>query len=140
MCDPSHTAGFQHRRRSALLLAAAISVLFSSQAHSQTTSTGALTGLVLDPSGAALPGVVIRLSSHETGATDSATSDREGDFSFLLLPPGDYEVEANETGPVPLIASATASIRVTETAHLDLHLRLATVVQSIRIEIGRAHV
>jgi hypothetical protein len=133
MGNASHADGLQHRRRSALLLTMAISLLFSGQVRSQTTSTGALTGLVLDPSGAALPGAVIHLTSQETGATDSATSNGEGEFSFLLLPPGDYEVKASKTGPVPLIASATASVRVTETAHLDLHLRLATVIQSTRI-------
>ena len=134
MCNASHADGPQHRRSSAFLLTIAFFVLFSGQVRSQTASTGALTGLVLDPSGAALRGAVVVLTSQETGATDSATSNGEGDFSFLLLLPGDYEVKASKTGPVPLIASATANVRVTETAHLDLHLRLATVIQSVSTE------
>ena len=68
-----------------------ISLLISGQVSGQTTSTGALTGLALDPSGAALPGAVILLTRKETGATDSAISGGEGNFSFLLLPPGLYE-------------------------------------------------
>jgi Carboxypeptidase regulatory-like domain len=83
---------------SAFLLTMAFFVLFSGQVRSQTASTGALTGLVLDPSGAALRGAVVVLTSQETGATESATSNGEGDFSFLLLP-GDYEVKASKTCP-----------------------------------------
>ena len=86
--NTSHADGPQHRRSSAFLLAMAFFVLISGQARSQTPSTGALTGLVLDPSGAALRGAVVVLTSQETGATDSATSNGEGEFSFLLLLPG----------------------------------------------------
>ena len=45
MGDARHADGPQHRRSSPLL------VLFSGQVRSQTASTGALTWLVLDPSG-----------------------------------------------------------------------------------------
>ena len=134
MGNASHAEGPQHRRRSAFLLTMAFVLLFSAKVRSQTASTGALTGLVLDPSGAALRGAVVVLTSQETGATDSATSNGEGDFSFLLLLPGDYEVKASKTGTVPLVARATAKVRVTETAHLALHLRLATVIQSVSTE------
>ena len=133
MSNGSRADGLRHRRCSALLLTMTIAVLFSSQIRSQTPSTGALTGLVLDPSGAVLPGAVVRLTNQETGATDSATSNEEGSFSFLLLPPGDYEVQTSKTGSVPLIARGTASVRVTETAHLNLHLQLTTLIQSMQI-------
>jgi hypothetical protein len=74
----------RHGRRSALLLTMVISVLFCGQVCSQTPSIGASTGLVLDPSGAASPGAVVHLTGGETGATDSAFSNGEGNFSFLL--------------------------------------------------------
>jgi hypothetical protein len=114
MGNALHADGLQHRRRLALLMTTTFLVLFSAQVRSQTTSSGALTGLVLDPSGTALPGAVILLTSQETGATDSAISDGEGNFSFLLLPPGHYEVKASKMGAAPLIANATVGVRVTE--------------------------
>jgi hypothetical protein len=133
MSSAFHPNGQRRRRRRALLVTMVMSVLFSSHMPGQTTSTGALTGLVLDPSGAVLPGTLVRLTNQDTRATYSAASDGDGRFGFLLLPPGDYEVQASTTDAVPLIASAIASVTVTETAHLDLHLRLATVIQSMKI-------
>ncbi len=128
-----HTNELQRRRRCALLLTIGISLLCSGHISSQTTSTGALTGLVLDPSGAVLPRTLVRLTDQKTRATYSAVSDGDGRFGFLLLPPGDYEVQASTTDSVPLTASATASVTVTETSHLDLELRLATVIQNVKI-------
>ena len=133
MSNASRADRLPHCRRSALLLTIAISVVFSSHIRGQTPSTGALTGLVFDFSGAVLPGAVVRVINQDTGATDSAISDGQGNFSFPLLPPGDYTVQASKTGSVPLIASTIANVRVTETAHLDLHLQLATLVQSTQI-------
>jgi hypothetical protein len=133
MSNASRADRLPHCRRSALLLTIAISVVFSSHIRGQTPSTGALTGLVFDFSGAVLPGAVVRVINQDTGATDSAISDGQGSFSFPLLPPGDYTVQAIKTGSVPLIASTIANVRVTETAHLDLHLQLATLVQSTQI-------
>jgi hypothetical protein len=133
MCNGSQANGLQHCRRSALLVAVAVFVLISSHIRGQTSSTGALTGSLFDPSGAVLPGAVVRLTNQETGATDSSTSDREGSFSFLLLPPGNYEVRASKTGSIPLIGNATASVTVTETSHLNLHLQLTTLIQTVQI-------
>jgi Carboxypeptidase regulatory-like domain/TonB dependent receptor len=133
MCNGSQAKTLLRCRRSALLLTIAVHVLMSGYIRSQTSSTGSLTGSVVDPSGAAVPGAVVRLTNQETGATDSTTSDGEGSFSFLLLPPGDYQVQASKAGSIPLIGSATASVTVTETSHLNLYLRLTTLIQNVQI-------
>ncbi|PYU20817.1 MAG: hypothetical protein DMG30_19735 [Acidobacteria bacterium] len=127
---------YHYRRRcrwSALLIILTSAVLISSSVQSQTASTGALTGVALDPTGAVLPGAVVRLTNQDTNATESGTSDNGGRFNFLLLSPGRYEVQASTTGSDTLTASATINIRVTEVVHLELHLRLATVLQSIKV-------
>jgi hypothetical protein len=107
--------------------------VFSGQLQGQTASTGALTGVTFDPAGAVLPGVVVRLASQDTGATESTTSDEEGRFTFLLLAPGRYEVQASRTGSNTLIANTTTKIDVTETVRIELHLGLATVFLSINV-------
>src|ERR1700740_3170670 len=122
-----------NRRLAAILAVATIVLLVPYNANSQTSSTGALSGLALDPTGALLPDVVVRLANKETATTRSATSDKDGRFSFLLLPPGEYEIQATRPGSVSLVGNATVYINVTETLRLELHLRLATVVHSISV-------
>jgi hypothetical protein len=106
---------------------------FPSRTNGQTPSTGALTGVTLDPTGAVLPAVVLLLTNKDTGSTTSVTSDKEGRFSFLLLSPGRYEVQANRTGFDTLITTPTINVSVTETVYIELHLRLATVFHSVEV-------
>ena len=116
-----------------MLAVATIVLLFPSCINSQTSSTGALTGIVVDPAGAALPDVVIRLANEDTATTRSVTADKEGRFSFPLLPPGKYEIRAEKSGSVSLIGDAAIYINVTETVRIELHLHIATVVHNISV-------
>ncbi len=116
--------------RCALTLAL-LALLLSENARSQTPSTGALVGAVLDPTGAVIPGVVVHLINRETGIRETATSDQEGRFSFLLLRPARYQIEGNAAGS--LSASAAVRVSVTETVHLDLHLQVATVFHTVNV-------
>ena len=128
----------EHRHQSccrgpALVVIVIVALVFSGRGRSQTASSGALSGVALDPTEAVLAGAVVRLVNQDTGAIQSATSDKDGRFNFLLLPPGKYELQAAKTGSDTLIASATVDVSVTEVLHLELRLRLATVFHSIRV-------
>jgi len=100
---------------------------------SQTASTGGLTGVALDPTGAVLPGVTIRLINRATGEDRSSTSNESGCFTFQFLPPGDYVVKASKSGAAPLGASTTVSVVVTEVASLVVRLELGTVPHTVRV-------
>src|ERR1700693_4757101 len=82
--------------RSILQLALAICLTVSAALAQQIT--GSITGTVADPSGAAVAGAAVKLTNMGTGAVQSSTSDSSGDFSFLLLPPGNYALEAATAG------------------------------------------
>jgi hypothetical protein len=127
---------------SGLLKAITIVLTLVYQGFAQTASTGALTGVSLDPTGAALPGVVVRLTNQDTSTTESTNSDEQGRFSLLLLTPGRYELQASTTGSdtLTLIASTTIKISVTETVRLELHLQPATVFQSTEVSAQRTMV
>jgi hypothetical protein len=123
-----------------LLTTVAIAVLFSGELYGQTASTGALSGIVFDPTGAVTPDVLIRVTNEGTGLTESRTSDQEGRFSFLLLHPGKYVIQANTANPDALSTSATVTVHVTETVQIDLHLRLPTVFHSVEVSSEAAMV
>jgi hypothetical protein len=102
-------------------------------AYSQTPSTGALNGVTLYPNETVLPGVVVHIANQDTGASASATSNNDGRFSFLLLAPGRYDVQASRAGFDTLVIMPTINVNVTESVDIELHLRLATVLHTIDV-------
>jgi len=60
--------------------------------------TGSVTGTVTDPTGATVSSAAVKLTNTGTGAVQDATTDGSGDFRFLLLPPGNYALQATTPG------------------------------------------
>jgi hypothetical protein len=115
-----------------LLAAVIVSAVTSSHGYAQTPSTGALTGVVFDASGALLIGADITLANQNTGEKGTTTSDDEGRFGFFLLVPGRYELCAEKAGFASLCRTGM-DINVTETRRLDLRLQPATVVSKVQV-------
>ena len=109
-----------------------LSSVCSGSEYAQTASTGALDGVVLDPSNAVLPGVSIQLQKESGGDAQSTFSGENGRFVIQLLPPGTYQLKASKTDFRPLILSHLY-VYVTETLRLELHLQL--VEQAERSEV-----
>jgi carboxypeptidase family protein/TonB-dependent receptor-like protein len=103
---------------------AAFGLGLAGTAFGQTASTGAVTGITLDPSGAVLPGVVVNVVKEGSGERKSVTSDENGRFGFLLLPAGKYEVQASKADFDP-VSLPEIDVHVTETLRLELHFRIA---------------
>lgn len=74
-----------------------IALSFTVLAQSQAT-TGNIEGRVLDPKEAAVPGASVTATNLETGLEKTATTNDEGIFRIILLPPGRYTVRASATG------------------------------------------
>ena len=98
----------------------------------QTASTGAVTGITSDSSGALLPDVDITLTKENSGETRSATSDDEGRFGVLLLSPGAYDLKAKKSNFEPLTLS-DLHVSVTETLRVDVRLFVARRVEHVEV-------
>jgi len=66
-------------------------------AQSQAT-TGNIEGRVLDPKEAAVPGATVTATNQQTGLERTATTNGEGSYLIILLPPGTYIVRASASG------------------------------------------
>ena len=110
----------------------ALALALAGVAGGQTASTGALTGVTLDPSGAVLAGIILRLINEDASEVKSATSDNNGRFAFVLLPPGTYAVEASKADFKP-VTQRDIHVHVTETLRLELRLELATRVERMQV-------
>jgi outer membrane receptor protein involved in Fe transport len=79
------------------LLACLLMMSAVALAQSQAT-TGNIEGRVLDPKDAAVPGATVVVTNQDTGLEKTATTNDEGTFTIILLPPGNYMVRANAGG------------------------------------------
>ena len=121
--DPNgFTLAHLRSRRPCLCLIVVSSVLVAS-GLAQTSTTGAVSGIVLDPSGAAIPSVSVQVAKESGGVTQSTTSNENGWFAIQLLPPGTYRLQVSRPDFKTLTLS-DLHIYVTETLRLELHLQL----------------
>lgn len=100
------------------VIAAAVLLVLAATASAQTL-TGTIAGRVTDAQGGALPGVLVTLASR-TGET-TQTTNAQGDFRFLGLSPGIYEVRTSLQGFKP---SAQSNLEITIGKLIDLKLTL----------------
>src|SRR5882762_9931690 len=66
--------------------------LLSTAAFAQTSTTGSIEGKVVDVNGAAVPGVGVSVKSPNLISPQSTTTDDQGNYRVLNLPPGKYTV------------------------------------------------
>ena len=93
----------------------------SAFSQSQST-TGNIEGHVADPNGAVVPGVSVTAKNQDTGFAKTTTSDTDGNFIFVLLPPGNYKVDV---AALKGFAAATyQNVKVTVGAQTSLDVTL----------------
>ena len=92
-----------------------------------------LEGLVLDPAGAAVPAASVRLRNVATGFDRKTHTDRQGFYSFPLLPVGAYDLEVAKEGFAPKTLRGLV-LQVSQTVRLNIPLELAHERTSLRID------
>lgn len=120
----------RHPLRFVFYLLFALLPFLSGRSLSQTASTGALIGITLDAAGSPIAGVAVELVNSANGRSES-TSDENGRFSFLFLPPARYTVNFSKLGFTTL--SSSINISVTETHRLDIRLQLVPVHEQVLV-------
>jgi outer membrane receptor protein involved in Fe transport len=86
------------------------------------SSTGSISGNVVDDSGAALPGVTITATSAATSATRTTVTNGTGHYELALLVPGTYSVSGELSGFKP-VKFERVVVNVGSATTLDLKLK-----------------
>ena len=86
-----------HEAMRALAMAAVLLLGTAAGASAQET-TGTLTGVAKDSSGAVLPGVTVTIKNVQTGGTQEFVTNENGLYNAPLLQPGEYEVTFTLSG------------------------------------------
>src|SRR5580704_4027256 len=101
-------------RRSAVFV---LSLLIASVSSAQIVG-GAISGTVLDPAGAAIPGAGITIRNQETGGERRLITDAGGSYAAPSIPVGVYNISVVRDGFAPQ-ARTGVSITVGEAMHVD---------------------
>src|SRR5947207_1923409 len=82
-------------RAAVLLLSIVVSLFFAASALGQAQAAAAdLSGTVTDQNGAVVAGATITAKLTGGGVTRTVTTDSEGNYQMIALPPGTYEITA----------------------------------------------
>jgi hypothetical protein len=99
------------------------------------SSSATLSGTVEDQNGAFVPDVSIALINKERGSQRLATTNSEGVFIFVQLPPGKYSLTATREGFAP-VEIKNVPVNVNDQVSLRVSLTVGNISQSVEIVDG----
>src|SRR4029079_805541 len=113
-----------------LLLAAVLGAPFA--AGAQVRITGAITGLVTDPSDAVIPGATVQLTDEGTGATKEAVTSTNGVFQFFDLNSGRYTVSVTLQG-LPTAKYEQVIVEASRPTDLRVKLSVGATTETVTV-------
>src|SRR5260370_26901335 len=109
-----------------------VALMANSPVFAQTASTGAIRGVIVDPTGDSVLGVAVTAVSVATGTERRSVSEANGIYTVGLLPPGAYQLRflaaGFETAAPPLI-----TVSVSETITLNIKMVVGAQQQTVEV-------
>jgi hypothetical protein len=122
----------QKAKAMAFVALACVFLVFGPLRLAAQIDTGSITGTLLDPTGAAVPGAKITLTNVGTNVHTTTNSSATGDFTFNGLLPGTYTVEASASGFQKYLVHGVV-VHLQQTMNEDIHLKTGNVQQSVTV-------
>ena len=97
------------------------------------TATANLSGVVVDSTGAVIPGVTVTILNTATALERKITTNDDGNYIFPLLPPGTYTVTAQRDGFAP-IEIRDVVLNVSDQRALRVELKVGDVGASVTVD------
>ena len=122
-------------RSRVVIFCVGMSLLCPAIVQGQVT-TATVYGNVTDGSGAQIPGAPVVIVNEETGSTQTATTNRTGEFTFTFLPVGRYSLTITATGFKEQTESGielTAGQRVRRTYALEI----GSLTEKVTVTAGK---
>ncbi|HEX7956826.1 MAG TPA: carboxypeptidase regulatory-like domain-containing protein, partial [Pyrinomonadaceae bacterium] len=117
------------------VLACALALAFGSAttALAQADATSAnLSGFVRDPAGAVIAGAAVTARNPAVGVTRTTTTNDEGFYQLVQLPPGSYEVSV-EAANFKKAVVPTVTVTVGQRADLDFALEIGAITDVVTV-------
>src|SRR6185295_1188297 len=94
--------------------------LFAGSVFAQSSTTGSIEGSVTDSTGAAVPGIAVRVTSPNLISAQTATTDDGGRFKILNLPPGRYAVTVEAEKGFAKFERSDVEVNLSRTSAVDV--------------------
>src|SRR5260221_11171752 len=117
-------------KRLALALSV-LGILVTASVAEAQAFRGAISGRVVDSTGAVLPGVTITATNNATGVSRTTNTSATGDFSLPDLALGVYKVEFSLQGFQT--QTATLEVTVSRISTVDVKLGLSQVAETVTV-------
>ncbi len=116
------------------ILLLGLAILSATYVIAQGGATGAITGTVVDPSGAYVANADVRIVNQDTGAvTRTVKTDANGSFTAPLLPVATYTVTVSSPGFQDAKFTDIA-VRVTETTRMNARVAPLKVMEKVEVQ------
>jgi hypothetical protein len=112
--------------------AIAIGLLAAALAAAQSTGAATMSGVVIDSTGAVIPGVRITVTSTDTGFVFRSITTNEGTWYIPNLSPGSYQLKIEAEGFKSYVQNGIV-LRVAEQPRLDVRLEIGNVTESVQV-------
>jgi hypothetical protein len=109
----------------------AVFLVLGSAAFPQASSSS-LQGTVTDPSGSAIPGATVVLTSTESTSERTVETGTQGEYRFLAVPPGTYTLSVTARGFAHYAQTGLALLVNTPTT-ANIQLKVGSVTENVNV-------
>ena len=96
------------------------------------STTGSISGIVVDPQKAVVAGAVVTVKNLETNAAQTVAADSEGRFRFQSLPVGTYGMTVEQKGFARYVMSSI-TITLNQAAVIDVAMELSGTKEEVTV-------
>jgi Carboxypeptidase regulatory-like domain len=111
-------------------------ILLSGSFAGAQLSSATINGVVVDPSGAAIPGAKVTLRGVANGEARDTLTNQSGNYVFVSVEPGSYDIEVAKQG-FNTATQNTVTLYVSQTATFNFRLAVGTQVQQVTVSAAR---
>jgi hypothetical protein len=118
--------------RICLLAVAVLALLAGAQSAGAQSTGGRIRGTVSDPSSGAVTAAKVTLISEATNVVREAETNATGEYLFIEVPVGSYEIDVNQTGFKKYVRKGIA-LDLNQTVSVDITLQLGTSAETVEV-------
>ena len=129
----------KHRKttRNALLIFLMLTMVNCLRIAAQSGTSSAISGTVMETTGAALPNAEVQATEIDTGAMRTEKTNPDGRFLFSEVNPGTYTVTVRASG-FATQTSQPVAVDVGRTVTLDLTMTLSATTQTVEVTANQS--